>query len=69
MFAHTQTLAVQLSGALLPCNDLDPIRLLAMQLTAREQQRFQESYATILRAHMDALKRRDKKASKAAKKG
>ncbi len=38
-----------------------------MQISSKEQLKFQESYSTILRAHMNGLKRRDKKAVKAGK--
>jgi signal recognition particle subunit SRP14 len=38
--------------------------MLWMQLTAKDHQRFQTSYATVLKAHMDALKKREKKDKK-----
>ncbi len=37
-----------------------------MQLSAKDHQRFQTSYATVLKAHMDALKKREKKDKKSA---
>ncbi|KAK9810011.1 hypothetical protein WJX72_003315 [[Myrmecia] bisecta] len=37
-------------------------------ITAKEHLRFQESYNTILKAHMDALKKREKIKSKPSKK-
>eukprot|EP00850_Spirogloea_muscicola_P023501 SM000362S13788 [mRNA] locus=s362:34319:35491:+ [translate_table: standard] len=36
----------------------------ASQISAKEQARFQAAYATVLRAHMDALKKREKKDKK-----
>lgn len=36
-------------------------RKIATVVTAKDQPRFQESYNTILKAHMDALKKREKK--------
>lgn len=42
-------------------------KLSHMQISSKEQLKFQESYSTILRAHMNGLKRRDKKAVKAGK--
>ncbi|CAK0787488.1 hypothetical protein CVIRNUC_010708 [Coccomyxa viridis] len=47
----------------------DGKRKISTTVTAKDYSRFQESYATILKAHMDALKRREKtKAKPAAKK-
>jgi signal recognition particle subunit SRP14 len=39
---------------------------LILQISAKDQLKFQASYATVLRAHMDALKRRERKDKKKA---
>eukprot|EP00891_Asterochloris_glomerata_P001616 jgi/Astpho2/1616/e_gw1.00028.79.1_t len=45
----------------------DDKRKITTEISSKEQLKFQESYSTILRAHMNGLKRRDKKAVKAGK--
>lgn len=40
-----------------------------MQLSAKEHQKFQSSYATVLKAHMGALKKRERKEKKKAAEG
>lgn len=42
-------------------------RKIATVVTAKEQPRFQESYNTIFKAHMDSLKKREKKRDKSQK--
>ena len=40
-----------------------------MQLSAKEHLKFQSSYATVLKAHMSALKKRERKEKKKAAEG
>eukprot|EP00899_Mesostigma_viride_P018992 jgi/Mesvir1/27094/Mv20779-RA.1 len=44
-------------------------RKISTTITAKEVVRFQMAYATLLKAHMDALKKRDKKQAKKKGKG
>ncbi|KAK9908809.1 hypothetical protein WJX75_003183 [Coccomyxa subellipsoidea] len=46
----------------------DGKRKISTTLNAKEYARFQESYGTILKAHMDALKKREKTKTKTVKK-
>lgn len=43
------------------------VRYFFWQLSAKDHQRFQAAYATVLKAHMDALKKREKKDKKEKK--
>jgi len=42
----------------------DGKKKISCSLTAKDHQRFQTSYATVLKAHMDSLKRKEKKDKK-----
>jgi signal recognition particle subunit SRP14 len=44
----------------------DGKKTISCTLSAKDHQRFQTSYATVLKAHMDALKKREKKDKKSA---
>lgn len=45
----------------------DGKRTISTTLSAKDHQRFQMAYATVLKAHMDALKKREKKDKKEKK--
>ncbi|KAK9289167.1 hypothetical protein L1049_017641 [Liquidambar formosana] len=50
----------------MPCQATDGGKKISTSVGAKDHQRFQASYATVLKAHMTALKKRERKEKRKA---